>query len=65
MWNLPRVVWAVAAGRFFTSASSFLMLFLTLYLTGPRGLGVAPAGLRGRHVGRRLAGRQLHRWPLG
>lgn len=45
MWNLPRVVWAVAAGRFFTSASSFLMLFLTLYLTGPRGLGVAAAGL--------------------
>ena len=45
MWNLPRVVWAVAAGRFFTSASSFLMLFLTLYLTGPRGLGVVAAGL--------------------
>ena len=45
MWNLPRVVWAVAAGRFFTSASSFLMLFLTLYLTGPRGLGVLAAGL--------------------
>ena len=45
MWNLPRVVWAVAAARFFTSASSFLMLFLTLYLTGPRGLGVVAAGL--------------------
>ena len=45
MWNLPRVVWAVAVGRFFTSASSFLMLFLTLYLTGPRGLGVVAAGL--------------------
>ena len=45
MWNLPRVVWAVAVARFFTSASSFLMLFLTLYLTGPRGLGVVAAGL--------------------
>lgn len=45
MWNLPRVVWAVAAGRFLNSASSFLMLFLTLYLTGPRGLGVVAAGL--------------------
>ncbi|HEX5088175.1 MAG TPA: MFS transporter [Nocardioides sp.] len=45
MWNQPRVVWAVAAGRFVNSASSFLMLFLTLYLTGPRGLGVVAAGL--------------------
>jgi MFS family permease len=43
--NLPRVVWAVSVGRFFTSASSFLMLFLTLYLTGPRGLSVVTAGL--------------------
>ncbi len=45
MWNQPRVVWAVAVGRFFSSASSFLMLFLTLYLTGPRGMGVVAAGL--------------------
>jgi MFS family permease len=45
VWNQPRVVWAVAAGRFVNSASSFLMLFLTLYLTGPRGLGVVAAGL--------------------
>ena len=43
--QLPRVVWAVSTGRFFNSASSFMMLFLTLYLTGPRGLGVATAGI--------------------
>ena len=43
--DLPRVVWVLAAGRFVSSASAFLMLFLVLYLTGPRGLGVVPAGL--------------------
>lgn len=43
--DLPRVVWVLAAGRFVSSASSFLMLFLVLYLTGPRGLEVVPAGL--------------------
>ena len=43
--QLPRVVWAVSIGRFFNSASSFVMLFLTLYLTGPRGLGIATAGI--------------------
>ncbi|EWT00227.1 multidrug transporter [Intrasporangium oryzae NRRL B-24470] len=43
--DLPTVVWVLAAGRFVSSASSFLMLFLVLYLTGPRGLGVVPAGL--------------------
>jgi MFS family permease len=35
----------VAAGRFLNSASSFLMLFLTLYLTGPRGMDLGAAGL--------------------
>jgi MFS family permease len=35
----------LAAGRFVSSASAFLMLFLVLYLTGPRGLGVVPAGI--------------------
>ncbi len=39
------MVWAVSIGRFFNSASSFVMLFLTLYLTGPRGLGIATAGI--------------------
>jgi MFS family permease len=43
--EVPRVVWALAAGRFLTSASTFLMLFLTLYLTGPRALDVPVAGL--------------------
>jgi MFS family permease len=43
--DLPRVVWILAAGRFVTSASAFLMLFLVLYLTGPRGLEVVPAGI--------------------
>ncbi|MER7073885.1 MFS transporter [Terrabacter sp. NPDC000476] len=42
---LPRVVWVLAAGRFVSSASAFLLLFLVLYLTGPRGLDVVPAGL--------------------
>ena len=43
--NVPRLVWVLAAGRFVGSASTFLMLFLTLYLTGPRDLPVATAGL--------------------
>lgn len=43
--ELPRVVWILAAGRLVSSASAFLMLFLVLYLTGPRGLGVVPAGV--------------------
>jgi MFS family permease len=43
--EVPRLVWVLAAGRFVSSASSFLMLFLTLYLTGPRDLPLAPAGL--------------------
>jgi len=45
MRGVPRIVWVVATARFFSSASSFLMLFLTLYLTGPRGLSVPAAGL--------------------
>lgn len=45
MRELPRVVWVLAAGRFVSSASAFLMLFLVLYLTGSRGLGVVAAGL--------------------
>jgi len=43
--EVPRLVWVLAAGRFVSSASSFMMLFLTLYLTGPRGMGVVPAGV--------------------
>lgn len=43
--DVPRLVWVLAAGRFVGSVTSFLMLFLTLYLTGPRDLAVAVAGL--------------------
>ena len=49
--DLPRVVWALAAARFVTSAASFTMLFLTLYLTGPRDVGTAGAGLLAGSVG--------------
>ena len=48
---LPRVVWALAAARFVSSAASFTMLYLTLYLTGPRDLGTAAAGLLAGSVG--------------
>lgn len=43
--GVPRLVWVLAASRFVSSASSFLMLFLTLYLTGPRDLAITTAGL--------------------
>lgn len=49
--DLPRVVWALAAARFVSSAASFSMLFLTLYLTGPRGMSTATAGLLAGTVG--------------
>lgn len=72
--DLPRVVWVLAAGRFASSASSFLMLFLVLYLTGPRGLGVVPAGviagsngvgsLLGNVTGGRFGDRHGHRRVL-
>ncbi len=45
MRDLPQVVWVLAAGRFVSSASSFLILFLVLYLTGDRQLDVGTAGL--------------------
>jgi MFS family permease len=43
--EVPRLVWVLAVGRFFSSTSSYTMLFLTLYLTGPRDLSVTTAGL--------------------
>jgi MFS family permease len=49
--DLPRVVWALAVARFVSSASSFTMLFLTLYLTGPRDLSTTTAGLLAGSVG--------------
>jgi predicted MFS family arabinose efflux permease len=42
---VPRLVWVLSAARFFSSLTAFLMLFLTLYLTGPRDLAVPAAGL--------------------
>jgi MFS family permease len=72
--DLPRVVWVLAAGRLVSSASAFLMLFLVLYLTGPRGLGVVPAGviagangvgsLVGNFTGGRFGDRLGHRRVL-
>ncbi|MGI8523222.1 MAG: MFS transporter [Nocardioides sp.] len=55
--EVPRVVWVLASARFVGSLSSYVMLFLTLYLTGPRGLATAPAGL--------LAGAYGVGWLLG
>lgn len=66
--DLPRVVWALAAARFVSSASSFAMLFLTLYLTGPRDLATSTAGLLagsvgvGMLVGNFTGGRWGDRW---
>ncbi|MGO4599505.1 MFS transporter [Terrabacter sp. 2RAF25] len=72
--DLPRVVWVLAVGRFVSSASAFLMLFLVLYLTGPRGLDVVPAGviagsngvgaLLGNLTGGRFGDRHGHRRVL-
>jgi MFS family permease len=42
---LPRVVWVLSGARFVFAATSFVVLYLTLYLTGPRGLPVSAAGL--------------------
>lgn len=51
------MVWVVAGGRVVTSATSFVMLFSTLYLTGERGLSVAGAGfVVGAHGAGLLAG---------
>ncbi len=42
---MPRVVWVLAASRFVGSATAFVFLFLTLYLTGPRDLSAPAAGV--------------------
>jgi MFS family permease len=49
--DLPRVVWALAAARFVSSVASFTMLYLTLYLTGPRDMATSSAGLLAGSVG--------------
>ncbi|AQT71919.1 MFS transporter [Streptomyces sp. fd1-xmd] len=43
--DIPRVVWLLAAGVFVNAVVSFTFVFVFLYLTGPRGLGAAQAGL--------------------
>lgn len=72
--DLPRVVWVLAGGRFISSASSFLILFLVLYLTGDRHLHVGTAGviagvhgvgsLLGNFTGGRFGDRLGHRRVL-
>lgn len=74
MRSLPRVVWVLAAGRFVSAASSFLMLFTVLYLTGDRGLDAVEAGvvagangvgmLLGNFTGGRFGDRLGHRRVL-
>ncbi|UQX00595.1 MFS transporter [Streptomyces sp. RerS4] len=43
--DIPRVVWLLAAGVFVNAVVSFTFVFVFLYLTGPRGLGAAQAGV--------------------
>ncbi|MFJ3882493.1 MFS transporter [Streptomyces sp. NPDC090077] len=43
--DVPRVVWLLAAGVFVNAVVSFTFVFVFLWLTGPRGLGAAGAGL--------------------
>lgn len=74
MRDLPQVVWVLAGGRFVSSASSFLILFLVLYLTGDRHLPVGTAGviagvhgvgsLLGNFTGGRFGDRLGHRRVL-
>ncbi len=74
MRDLPRVVWVLAGGRFVSSASSFLIIFLVLYLTGDRHLPVGTAGviagvhgmgsLLGNFTGGRFGDRLGHRRVL-
>ncbi|MER5807071.1 MFS transporter [Streptomyces sp. NPDC002033] len=43
--DVPRAVWLLAAGVFVNAVVGFTFVFVFLYLTGPRGLGAAGAGL--------------------
>ncbi|MEU9035770.1 MFS transporter [Streptomyces sp. NPDC048352] len=43
--DVPRVVWLLAAGVFVNAVVSVTFVFVFLYLSGPRGLGAAQAGL--------------------
>ncbi|MCB5166844.1 MFS transporter [Streptomyces bambusae] len=43
--DVPKAVWLLAAGVFVNALVSFSFVFVFVYLTGPRGLGTAEAGL--------------------
>ncbi|MGW0748886.1 MFS transporter [Streptomyces sp. NPDC002587] len=43
--DVPRTVWLLAAGVFVNAVVSCTFVFVFVYLTGPRGLGAAQAGL--------------------
>lgn len=43
--DVPRAVWLLCPGVFVNAVSSFTFVFVFVYLTGPRGLSVAEAGL--------------------
>lgn len=43
--DVPRTVWLLAGGLFVNGVVSFTFIYLFLYLTGPRGLGIGEAGL--------------------
>lgn len=43
--EVPRAVWLLSPGVFVNALSSFTFVFVFVYLTGPRGLSVAEAGL--------------------
>lgn len=43
--DVPKVVWLLAAGIFVNAVASFTVVFVFLYLTGPRGLDATGAGL--------------------
>ena len=45
MRAVPKVVWLLAAGSFANMVVAYTFIYLVLYLTGPRGLPVAQAGL--------------------
>jgi MFS family permease len=43
--DIPKAVWLLATGLFVVAAVSFTFVYLFVYLTGPRGLSAAQAGL--------------------
>ncbi|MBW5483558.1 MFS transporter [Streptomyces bambusae] len=43
--DVPKAVWLLAGGVFVNAVVSFTFVFVFVYLTGPRGLGTAEAGV--------------------